>query len=446
MKNINSTQMLKRLSCPSLAINYEMKDLYHRKDKFAYWINRINTDLQQPDKDDVLKFIQFMQDKESSILWIIRCITALLLMRKQLRKNFKDTGKDDIRLLLKWMDDNNYKASTHEKFRRILKFYYKVAYGKNEYYPEEVGWFSVNVGKERYGKEGQLDMSEYLEEEEVQKLIEAAPTVQKKAFLSCLYESGARPEEFLKLSNLETKVDSKGVVFILRGKTGERRVRIIAFTKLLLQWLEVHPLKNMAQYPLWISEATNFKNQQLGLRGAQKIIEEALPKTGLSNKHARLYILRHSRATHLANHLTEAQMCVFFGWQHGTKVVRRYIHLSGKDVDKALIALTEGGQAKVEEYKLKSLICKRCSESISIGMNFCSKCALPINLDNEYTREMELEKENRFLKEKYEQDMKLMREEMNQQLSQIMSMIQQNSQLAYIKPEALTTKKVEVVT
>src|SRR5215204_5755365 len=104
-------------------------------------------------------------------------------------------------------------------------------------------------------------------------------------------------------------------------------------------------------------------------------------------------------------------MCVFFRWQHGTKVVRRYIHLSGKDVDKALIALTEGGQARVEEYKLKSLICKRCSESVSIGMNFCSKCALPINLDNEYTREMELEKENRSLK----QDMKAMREEMSQQ-------------------------------
>src|SRR5215207_11587191 len=146
------------------------------------------------------------------------------------------------------------------------------------------------------------------------------------------------------------KFYSKGAVFILRGKTGERRVRIIAFTKLLLQWLEVHPLKGMAQYPLWISEATNFKNQQLGLRGAQKIIEETLPKAGFSNKHARLYILRHSRATHLASHLTEAQMCVFFGWQHGTKVVRRYIHLSGKDVDNALIALNEGGgQPRIEE-------------------------------------------------------------------------------------------------
>jgi hypothetical protein len=160
----------------------------------------------------------------------------------------------------------------------------------------------------------------------------------------------------------------------------------------------------------------------LGLREAQKIIKETLPKAGLTNKHRRLYILRHSRATHLANHLTEAQMCIFFGWQLGTKVVRRYIHLSGKDVDNTLIALNEGaGQIKTEEYKLKSILCKRCSETISPGMNFCSRCALPVNLDNEYTREMELENENKILKEKYEHDMKSMREEMNQQFNQIMS-------------------------
>jgi hypothetical protein len=63
-----------------------MRDLYHRKAKFAYWLNRANKELQEPDKTDVLSFIQFMQDKESSILWIIRCITALLLMRRHLEK------------------------------------------------------------------------------------------------------------------------------------------------------------------------------------------------------------------------------------------------------------------------------------------------------------------------------------------------------------------------
>jgi site-specific recombinase XerD len=156
------------------------------------------------------------------------------------------------------MDEQNYKASTHEKFRKILKFFYKVLYGNNEYYPEQVKWFSVNVGKERRSKDMNIDIAEYLEEAEVKQQIENAPTLQKKAFLACLYESGARPEEFLRLTNLDIKLDSKGAVFILRGKTGERRVRIISFVKLLQQWLEVDPLKNLNRYPIWISQATNY--------------------------------------------------------------------------------------------------------------------------------------------------------------------------------------------
>jgi len=40
--------------------------------------------------------------------------------------------------------------------------------------------------------------------------------------------------------------------------------------------------------------------------------------------------------------------------------------------------------------------------------------------------------------------MKAMHEEMNQQFSQIMSMIQQNPKLAEVKSEALIEKKIEV--
>jgi integrase len=78
-----------------------------------------------------------------------------------------------------------------------------------------------------------MNMAEYLEEEEVLRLIESAPTLQSKTFLACMYESGARPEEFLRFTNTDIRIDSKGAVFMLRGKTGERRVRIISFAKLL---------------------------------------------------------------------------------------------------------------------------------------------------------------------------------------------------------------------
>ena len=181
-----------------------MRDLYHRKQRLEYWINRINNDLKESDRNDVLKLVEHMQDKES-ILWIIRCITALLTIRKQLGKPFREVTKDDIQSFLKWMDERKYKASTNEKFRQVLKLFYKTVYGNGDdddgkSYPDCVKWFSVKLGKEKTGKETSMDMSEYLEEDEIQKLIECAPTLQKRAFLACLYESGARPEEFLRIA------------------------------------------------------------------------------------------------------------------------------------------------------------------------------------------------------------------------------------------------------
>ena len=70
-------------------------------------------------------------------------------------------------------------------------------YGNNEYYPDTVKWFSVKVSKEICDSQKTLDTAEYLEEEEIERLVEYAPSIQKKAFIGCMYESGARPEEFL---------------------------------------------------------------------------------------------------------------------------------------------------------------------------------------------------------------------------------------------------------
>jgi Phage integrase family len=139
-----------------------------------------------------------------------------------------------------------------------LKSFYKIVYGNNEYYPDTVKWFSVKVNKEICDSQKTLDTAEYLEEEEIARLVEYAPSIQKKAFIGCMYESGARPEEFLRLTNTDLTIDTKGAIFILRGKTGERRVRIISFTSLLKQWLEIHPLKKNDRFPMWISEATLY--------------------------------------------------------------------------------------------------------------------------------------------------------------------------------------------
>jgi site-specific recombinase XerD len=146
-------------------IQYQMRDLYNRRKKMADWLKKVNNDIDEPDRADILKLIEHMQDKERSILWIVRCITALIPIRKQLGKSFQKASKEDVRSLLKQMEEKGYKTSTQEKFRIILKMFYKVVYGNNEYYPEQVKWFSVQVGKEKASKDAVIDMAEYLEEE-----------------------------------------------------------------------------------------------------------------------------------------------------------------------------------------------------------------------------------------------------------------------------------------
>ena len=86
-----------------------MDDIYNRKAKLEYWIQRVNSDLCGSDKVDLLKLIEHMQDKERANLWIIRCVTALISIRRQLGKPFQDTTKEDIRSILKWMEQKNYK-------------------------------------------------------------------------------------------------------------------------------------------------------------------------------------------------------------------------------------------------------------------------------------------------------------------------------------------------
>jgi hypothetical protein len=48
-----------------------MRDLYNRKKKLADWIKKVN-DLDDPDKTDILKLVEHMQDKERSIPYALR--------------------------------------------------------------------------------------------------------------------------------------------------------------------------------------------------------------------------------------------------------------------------------------------------------------------------------------------------------------------------------------
>lgn len=57
-----------------------------------------------------------------------------------------------------------------------------------------------------------------------------------------------------------------------------------------------------------------------------------------------------------------------------------YVHLSGRDVDNALLELQgfEKKQDKQEE-QMKIIFCKRCHEQNSPSTKFCNRCGSPLN-------------------------------------------------------------------
>jgi hypothetical protein len=86
--------------------------------------------------------------------------------------------------------------------------------------------------------------------------------------------------------------------------------------------------------------------------------------------------------------------------------------------------------------------CPNCNEPNKPDSKFCAKCRMVLTYDayNEtLEKQQEKESEVQKLQQKYEQDLKIVHEEMNQRFSQIMSMIQQNPKLAHVKPEVLIT-------
>jgi len=91
---------------------------------------------------------------------------------------------------------------------------------------------------------------------------------------------------------------------------------------------------------------------------------------------------RHSRATQLANKLTEAQMKEYFGWTQGSDMASVYIHMSGRDVDDALLkihGLKKDDKDKKSSTELKN--CPRCKGKNSATDKFCSVCGNPLDVD-----------------------------------------------------------------
>jgi integrase/recombinase XerD len=349
--------------------------------------------------------------------WLNRTLRLCEWMNKEKKEFDKVKREDIIKFVEKYINKaDNYSDNSKKLFKIALKKFYQWLKGcDEESYPEEVNWIKTRrIGASKHKKPEDL-----LSDEDIEKMIKAVEHPRDRALLMILAESGCRIGEILTLQIKSINFDDRGAYFLVDGKTGTRRVRVVNSTPYLHDWLQHHPDGENKEGPLWTVIGTT-KNISKKLEDGEKIYEIKKGKDGKEIKKEKEYKLdwsfnltyaaarsiliragkkagiekpinphnfRHSRATVLgAAGLNQSLMNEIMGWKQGGRTSGTYIHLSGRQTDDALLPALYG--MKVEEQKDKHpkmfpIKCISCGELNPYNVKRCKKCNTIIGVINQ---------------------------------------------------------------
>jgi len=317
--------------------------------------------VQAENKELIAKFVNAWLAKGYTRTRGVKLVYCLRKLARILAKPFSEATKDDLIGLVGRLEGEKLAESTKYDLKVVLKTFFRwLKGGDDEQTPKEVSWLKPRVKNRSHKLPEDL-----LSEEEILRMAQAATTPRDKALLLVLYESGCRIGELLSLKMKNVSFDQYGAVLRVTGKTGDRRVRIISSAPALSSWLENYEGANNPEAVLWPPRSNNNHDTRFSAVHASvhKTLQTLAARAGIK-KRVYPHLFRHSRATALANKLTEAQMKEYFGWTQASNMASVYVHLSGRDVDNALLALQ--GMAKPEDKKeelLKVCACPRCREN-----------------------------------------------------------------------------------
>jgi len=366
-------------------------DLYNHQRNYERYLERIkdSKDISRENKTIMFNFRDYLLSEGISIQRIYRYFSDLIKYDRILRKPFNQAKKEDIRKVLAEINQTKLSEESKKSFKILLRKLYKFISGIDEkgVYPEEVRWISISIPNNHKKMPEEL-----LTEEEVMKIIENCNNLRDKTLICCLYESGCRVSEIGTMKIKHISIEQHGARLTVKGKTGMRKILVINSTPYLQEWINHHPSNKDKESYLWVSRY----NKILSYNGIKSILKKAVNRAGIK-KRVYLHLLRHSRATFLASTpgMSDSAMKYYFGWTQGSKMATTYIHMSGKDTDRAIL-MANGIKSEEEnkDSKIKPKPCLRCKTSNEVTNRFCKICGFILDK----------EEANRIIKEEFKRN------------------------------------------
>lgn len=264
---------------------------------------------------DLEKFIEYCVAMGLSRTRILKYRLLIRKISSIIDKPFREAEREDLIEVVAWVERSEYSRWYKHDIKVVIKRFYKWLEGDDEYYPKKVRWLKTNYRRHDMPKE-------ILSMREVHDILEAACCFNTRVLISLLWETGARIGELLKVRAGNVSFDDYGAFVVVDGKTGCRRIRVIESAGALKR-LTKRARANKKLFP--------FSYNTYAER-----IKRCVDAAGIT-KRVTPHLFRHSRATYLANYLTEFQLKKMFGWTMSSDMPAVYVHLSGADVDTALL-------------------------------------------------------------------------------------------------------------
>ncbi len=318
-------------------------------------------DITKQNKEDIRAFLNFISSHKCGISRQCKYIYPLQNLAKWLKKDYMKATKADIEVIVqKVMESKDYTAWTKQDYMVVIKKFYKWLY--NRTIEDEDEWEIpklVKFIKINKPKEAKTIPSDLLTPKEVRMLSDCAKNLREKALILSLYETGARIH--------------------LKGKTGYRWVRVVGSAPALSEWIaHDHPKKNDKNSSLFCVTRPNcMAGTEMSYSMVRKLLKELQARSGI-NKNLRPHLWRHARATELAEHLSDAVRCEYFGWVQGSDMSKIYTHLA--DTDNIILemnGLVE--KTKDRNGQFNQVICPRCETKNPYGTVICSKCMMTLD-------------------------------------------------------------------
>jgi integrase len=247
------------------------------------------------------------------------------------------------------------------------------------------------------GKVNEKLPDDMITKQELEAMLKSCSHPRDAAIIALLYDSGCRIGELLSMRVRDVEFDEQGaIVTFPRGKTGWRKNRVVFAASYLRIWLGVHEYTEDRDGPLFYSrnghylddtldaihraQPGNKEKNALSADGIRRNLKIIATKAGIKRRiHPHLF--RHSRATELANHMTEQQLKKQLGWTAGSVMAAKYVHLTDKDTERAILKASGVHVEEEDNITREALKCSRCKEINAPMAEFCYKCGLPLSAE-----------------------------------------------------------------